>query len=91
MKNLKVTTPDGEPTQEVLGEAIVEISRAAKRFLNGPLTRRAIVLLVQDNCKGIGPHGQQRIGKPTIDAVLDSIESLDTRYVKKKGKKGKGD
>ena len=60
---------------EVFERSIVDIAAAAQKILDGPLTRRAIILLIQDSVPG-GVH------RDTIAAVLDAAANLEKRYLK---------
>jgi hypothetical protein len=60
-------------TKEVLATAIVSISDAVKRLYGGGLNRRAVVALIADDTK---------LGKGTIEAVLDSLLDLRRMYTK---------
>ena len=78
MKKAEVIKDQGNPVViQVLEEAIVNISRSIKKVLNGNISRRAIVLLIQDNTS-------PKVSQNEIRAVLDSIESLETTYITKK-------
>lgn len=61
---------------ELLAKSIVEVSKAFEWLNNGPLTRRAIVLLLHDRI------GAQHINKSQIELVLDNLPRLRAWYVK---------
>jgi hypothetical protein len=57
----------------VLATAIVSISDAVKKLYDGGLNRRAVVALIADDTK---------LGKGTIEAVLNSLLDLRKTYTK---------
>jgi hypothetical protein len=58
--------------QVVLTKAILEISASMKKLLKSGLNKRAVIVLVHDSCVNVG--------KPSIRAVLDSLETLAKDY-----------
>jgi len=60
-------------TKEVLATAIVQISDSVKRLYDSGLNRHAVVALVADDT---------RLGKKTIETVLDSLLDLRKTYTK---------
>jgi hypothetical protein len=68
-----IEDPENPVPVEIMAQAIVDVAEAAKKLLAGPLTRRAVVLLIYDNLRG-------RVTKSDIEDVLDGAKSLD-RYV----------
>lgn len=83
MSKAKVTqTPGAEVPTEILAEAIVKISDSIEALKNSKLTERAILLLIQDNCKPVGKYPQKNISQSQIRSVLESIGSLKKVYVK---------
>ena len=83
-KTITVKTDEENPEPvEIIAEAIIEISKAMGRINNGRLSKRAIILLIHDNCEWIGKHqGRHKPSQREIEAVLDSISSLQKAYVK---------
>lgn len=77
-KSVKIVQPlppaDEVPT-EVLATAITEVSRSAKALLDGPLKKRAILVLIRDSAVPAIPLS-------TIEAVLDAAAGLEARFVK---------
>lgn len=64
----KIIQDEEKPVERpVLATAIVEISRAMTKLLDGGLNERAVVCLVHDACG---------VGKPDIRAVLSSLKTL---------------
>lgn len=63
-------------TVELLAKSIVQVSDAAKKILDGGLTERALVVLMQDM---IGPSN---ISKGQIKLVLENLPRLRSWYVK---------
>jgi hypothetical protein len=71
----------GDPaTQTELADGLDKISAAVKKLLNGPLTKRAILVLIKDNCQQPGPSFR------TIEMILDASANLD-QYLAKNQKK----
>lgn len=70
-----VQDPGDEVPREVLAKAVVEVADAAKRLLNGPLTKRAVIVLVQDACKG-------QVSRAVVEVVLDAASDLKRLYVR---------
>lgn len=68
---------DPEEDLEVLAEAIIQVSRAFQKFNNSRLTKRAIILLIQDRI------GVARISKGHIESVLNAAAGLESAYIKK--------
>jgi hypothetical protein len=66
---------------EILAQAIVDVSEAAKKLLAGPLTERAIVILIQDSC-GHTAGGSKAVSQESIKLVLHAAADLRHRYVK---------
>ncbi|MEQ1697862.1 MAG: hypothetical protein ABL901_18675 [Hyphomicrobiaceae bacterium] len=81
-KPIKVKQPDlpsDEVPLEVLATAIVSIAEGVKAFRKGPLTDKAILLLIQNAAPNLD-------GRPipikVISAVLEGAESLAKVYLK---------
>lgn len=62
---------------EVLAQEIQNISSGIRKLRQGRLNDRALLLLIQNSVPG-------SISIKTIRDVLDSIESLEQTYLKKK-------
>lgn len=69
--------PKNEIPTKVLEQAIVDLAAGFKRMNSSRLSKRAIVLLIQDSC------GTSYVTKKQVEAVLDSAADLDRRYLKK--------
>lgn len=74
MRKVTVIQDEENPIAvDVMASAIVEIGSAMKRISSSKLSRKALVVLIQHDVKlGIG----------TIEAVLDSLDSLESTYLK---------
>jgi len=68
-----VQTEEAPVEKEILATAIVKISDAVKKLYDGGLNRSAVVALVADDTK---------LGKKTIETVLDSLLDLRKNYTK---------
>ena len=68
-----VQDPDAPVDQEVLAQAIVNISSSFKKLLKSGLNRRAVIALVANDTG---------LGRGTIGCVLDSIENLAKNYTR---------
>lgn len=66
-------------TNEVLATAILTVSSAATKLYASGLNYRAVVALIADDTK---------LGKKTIEKVLDSLASLKSSYTNEPKKKG---
>lgn len=58
-----------------IAEAVAQISKSIKALRNGRLNDRAIVALV---------HDYSKLNKGVISQVINSLESLEKVYLKKK-------
>lgn len=75
--NIHVTkSTDNPESTELLAKSIVQVSDASYKLLNSGLTKRAIVVLLQD---GIGAT---KINKSQIELVLENLPRLKSWYVK---------
>lgn len=64
-----------EVSTEILATNIIAISTGIKKMRAGRLNDRALILLI---------HDASGVGKPAIRDVLNTLESLETIYCKKK-------
>lgn len=74
---------DDEVPVEILASSIRAIAAAVKKLRKGPLDEKALLLLIHQNTKAVGPKFNKH--KPSITeikAVLDSMESLAHQYLK---------
>lgn len=62
-----------EEKQKEIAEEIRKISKSIRRFRDGPLTDRCVVVLL---------HDATGLAKGTIRDVLKGIESLEETYLK---------
>lgn len=88
-KTISVVTDEENPIAvEIVADAIISISESIKKLNNTRLNRRALLLLIADNCYPI-KRGYTRtpISSKTIEKVLDSIENLRKAYIKDATKK----
>jgi hypothetical protein len=69
-----VQDPEAPVESEVLADAIVAVSDAAKKLLNGPLKKRAIITLIKDY--------SPQVSRADIESVLEAAADLATFYVK---------
>lgn len=68
----KVTqNPDAPVERNILAQAIVDISRAAKKLADGGVNREAVIVLIQDRVGG---------PKSRIRAVLNSLADLEREF-----------
>lgn len=70
--------PENEVPVVVFEQAIVDLERGFKKLMEGNLTKRAIVLLVQDAA------GTGYVSKVQVEAVLKAASSLASIYLVKK-------
>jgi len=69
--------PENIVEQPILAQAIVDMSRAAKKALSSGLTRRAIIILIAYSSK---------LPMRDIEIVINNIEDLESTWLTK-GKK----
>jgi hypothetical protein len=65
-------------TQTDIAEALEKVSGAVRIMLEGPLKKRAILVLIKDLCP------RQGFSIETIETVLDAAASLDKHFLKPK-------
>lgn len=76
MKKINVVKDADNPIAvEVIEQSIIDIGDAMKRISQTRLNRKALVVLIS---KDTG------IGQGTIESILDSLDSLETTYLKPK-------
>jgi len=68
--------PNPEIPVEVLAQAIVDLSAAFKKVQNGPLSQRALVLLIQDATS-------PKVSQDDIKRVLNVLPELENIFVRK--------
>jgi hypothetical protein len=71
---------------EVLATSIRAISGGIKKLRSGPLGERALLLLISENCQMKKARSRyptkHKVSPAVIKSVLDSIESLQSAYLK---------
>jgi hypothetical protein len=78
MANIKIKKDEEKPESvELLAQSIVQVAEGFQKVLNSPLTKRALIVLLQD---GIGTS---KITKSQIGLVLDGLPRLKGWYLKK--------
>lgn len=87
-KNITVKQDEQKPIPvEVLADSIKAISDGIKKLRAGPLTDKALVLLIQHAATKLRRgHSIVNVGAVDIRAVLDGMESLERVYLKAKKK-----
>lgn len=79
-----IQNPEDQIPVAVLAEAITSISKGIKALRSGPLTERAIIILIEEASPGIGPKcNRKSVGRPQIKAVLDGMSDLERQFVRK--------
>jgi hypothetical protein len=71
---------------EVLATSIRAISAGIKKLRSGPLGEKALLLLISENCQKKNRRGfavKHKVSPSEIKIVLDSIESLQSAYLRK--------
>jgi len=85
-KNIEVKQDEKEEVPvEVLATSIRAIAAGIKNLRKGPLGDKALLLLISENCQKRSNRGylkKFKVSPGTIKIVLDSIESLQTAYLK---------
>lgn len=77
-KKKKQETPEEKANREIvegIATNLAELSRAVRSFLNGPLKRRAIVVLLA--------HSSQ-MHQNKVEAVLKALEDMEGEWINKK-------
>lgn len=75
--NVKIKKTEGnEESVELLAKSIVQVAEGFQKVLSSPLSRRALLVLLQD---GIG---NAKITKRQIQLVLDALTRLKAWYIK---------
>lgn len=70
MKNVAVKTLEGKDAPlELLAQDIEAVARAGAAIMNSRLTKRSLVLLIQEQCR-------PKVSQNDIVAVLDAIPAL---------------
>lgn len=86
MKKVTIVQNEKEPVPvEVLATSIRAIAAGVKQLRKGPLGESALLLLIGENCKEKGKHGYQvkaKVSTATVKSVLDSLESLQSTYLR---------
>ncbi len=78
MKALKVVKdPENVIPVEVFEQAIVDLAKGFKKLNSSRLSKRAVVLLVQDSV------GAPFVNRSQVEAILDAAADLDRKYLKK--------
>ena len=79
-KEVRTVIKDGEEPQpiEILESSIVEIAKGFKRVQASRITRETLVTLIESKCNA---------GKPAIRDVLNTLDSLESLFLKPKTKK----
>jgi hypothetical protein len=82
---VRVTQDEEKPiATEVLAQEIMSISQGIRRLLNGPMNRKALVLLIKHASPAMGQYPARHVGIAEVKAVLEGIESLEATYLKPK-------
>lgn len=79
---IKVVQDETEVAIEVLAQSIIDIAEGIKKLRSGPLNEKALILLIQHSAPTRNRMGQ-RYGAGEILDVLDGIEGLKEKYLKK--------
>lgn len=76
-ENITIKKDESNPeSTELLAKSIIQVADASLKLLNSGLSKRAIVVLLQD---GIGVT---KINKKQIELVLENLPRLKAWYVK---------
>lgn len=77
-ERIKIKKDDENPeATELLAKSIIQIAEGIEKINKGRLTRRAIVVLLQDMV------GSSKLSKIQINLVLDNLPRLKAWYIKK--------
>lgn len=76
-KNIKIKKDEETPESvELLAKSIIQVAEGFEQVKNSPLSRRALIVLLQD---GIGVS---KITKSQIALVLEALPRLKAWYIK---------
>lgn len=78
--DLKVIQDSDPMPIEIMAEHIRAISEGIKKLRSGPLTEKALILLIQHATPYLYTGG--RVNVSHIKVVLEGIESLEKKYLK---------
>lgn len=70
---------------EILATSIRAIAAGIKNLRKGPLGDKALLLLISDNCQKRNKNGyyaKHKVSIETVKIVLNSLESLQSMYLK---------
>lgn len=86
MKKVSVKQNEKEEVPiEILATSIRAIAAGVKVLRKGPLGEKALLLLISENCRAHrGKHRtvKAKTAPATVKIVLDSLESLETTYLR---------
>ena len=87
MKKVVITQNEKEPVAvEVLATSIRAIASSVKILRKGPMGENALLLLISENCRKKDKRGNYggkvHVSQSTVKIVLDSIESLQSTYLR---------
>ena len=83
-KTITIKTDEENPESvEIIADAIIKIADAFDKIEKSKLQRRALILLIQDNCGAVGQRFNKKKPNATqINEILDSIATLKKAYIK---------
>ncbi len=87
---VKIVQPEETPVPvEVIASAIVSISEGIQKLRAGPLTERALLLLITDASPmyATTSYGKHRVKREQVRAVLDGLAGLSAEFVKPKARR----
>lgn len=86
VKIIQDEDPAKQVSHEILAQAIVEVSEAAKKLLSTRLTERTVVLLIHNSIPA-GSYKNSRPSMKQITQVLEAAEGLESKFLKPKPKR----
>lgn len=82
-KTITVKTKEENPEPvEIIADAIIKVSEAFEKMQKTKLTKRALLLLIHDNCAWNSGYPRKKPTIKEIEAILDSVSSLKKAYIK---------
>lgn len=85
MKNIKtiIGTNDLPETIEIMEKSIISISEGIKKLRSTRLNDKALFMLIVHAAPSYGTYPKIKICVRDVQAVIEGIESLESKFIKK--------
>lgn len=88
MKTTKIEVkqdPENQVPIQIIADAIVSISNGIKKLLSGPLSERALIILLTEACPRMGKgYHSKPVTSTHVKAVLKGLQDLERQFIKQK-------